>query len=212
MLSVIYHVINKPLVYNLIQTILGGKRVYAFIQKELCKRLTDIPPERVLDVGCGTGTLAESFTGQYFGLDINPEYIKKARATCPGSFICGDATSLPFQSDYFSLVFTFGVLHHLDFDSRTKMLREMWRVCIPGGRLFIIDGLIPSNKANILGYILAKLDRGRFKMRSPQFEAMIESSLTGYLRRDVASLTIFPYEYIFVELVKSVNSDLNQVI
>lgn len=204
MLNTVYKLLEKPAIYDLIQTILGGNRVYAYIQTLLRQKLSSVPACKVLDVGCGTGVFAESFPGSYCGLDINPEYIKKAQKTLAGTFVCGDATALPFDSDSFPLVFTFGVLHHLDADNRKKMLQEMWRVCAPNGRLLIIDGLIPSTRANIIGYVLAKLDRGRFKMRAPHFEEMITNALESNAHAVFSSYRIFPYELACAEITKNI--------
>ncbi|MCL4475154.1 MAG: hypothetical protein M1508_02865 [Nitrospirae bacterium] len=60
----------------------------------------------------------------------------------------------------------------------------------------IIDGLVPSDKLNVIGYTLAKLDRGRFKIRAKEFKEMIAFAYphAGCVRyTDIKS---FPHELV----------------
>jgi len=95
---------------------------------------------RVLDVGCGTGTLAawlaESAGARVWGVDASPEMLAVAREKVPASVGLkeGRAEALPFRDGWFERVVVMLVLHHVD---REAALAEIHRVLGEGGRLVI---------------------------------------------------------------------------
>jgi len=106
--------------------------------------------ESVLDVGCGTGTLALAAkrqvgtTGTVYGVDASPEMIvrseKKARkAGVEVVFKKAFAQRLPFPDAQFDVVLTTVMLHHLPRTARQELAVEMRRVLKPGGRVLAID-------------------------------------------------------------------------
>jgi len=113
-------------------------------RRELIERAVR-PGERVLDVGCLGGALLEHVAGHavVVGVDVIPEALLQAgqRGFRP---VHADASQpLPFASGAFDLVHAGEVLEHL-FDP-LALLRELRRVCKPGGRLI---GTVP-NVANL---------------------------------------------------------------
>lgn len=55
--------------------------------------------DRILDVGCGVGSLEERFPGQEtVGLDRSEAMVRTARERAPGPFVLGDATALPLAT------------------------------------------------------------------------------------------------------------------
>jgi ubiquinone/menaquinone biosynthesis C-methylase UbiE len=108
------------------------------------------PRETVLDVGCGTGTLAIAAkrqvgpTGDVYGLDASPEMIARAekkarRAGVAVSFKNAFGQSLPFADARFDVVLTTVMLHHLPKNARRELAEEIYRVLKPGGRVLAID-------------------------------------------------------------------------
>lgn len=108
------------------------------------------PGESVLDVGCGTGTLAIAAkrrvgdAGKVDGVDASPEMIQRAvkkskRAHSGASFRVSHAESLPFETSHFDVVLSTVMLHHLRRDVRAQAIQEMRRVLKPGGRILIVD-------------------------------------------------------------------------
>jgi ubiquinone/menaquinone biosynthesis C-methylase UbiE len=106
--------------------------------------------ESVLDVGCGTGTLAIAAKyrvgtlGKVTGIDASPEMIgratKKARKQgVEVHFQTAAAQSLPFQDAAFDVVLSTVMLHHLPDDARAMCISEIRRVLRPGGRFLAID-------------------------------------------------------------------------
>jgi ubiquinone/menaquinone biosynthesis C-methylase UbiE len=108
------------------------------------------PGESVLDVGCGTGTLAIAAkrcvgpTGSVYGVDASPAMIARAskkakKAGADVTFENGLAESLPFPDGGFDVVLSTVMLHHLPRKARQQGVREMRRVLKPGGRLLAVD-------------------------------------------------------------------------
>ncbi|MBZ0301757.1 MAG: methyltransferase domain-containing protein [Anaerolineae bacterium] len=108
------------------------------------------PGEKVLDVGCGTGTLAvlakqgDGRTAELHGIDAAPEMIERARqkaktAHVEVDFQPGLAEDIRFEDDAFDLVMNSFMMHHLTPELREKALAEIYRVLKPGGRLLIVD-------------------------------------------------------------------------
>lgn len=108
------------------------------------------PGESVLDVGCGTGSLAIAAkrqvgeTGSVQGIDASPQMIARARhkarkAKLDVGFADGVAESLPFPDARFDVVLSTVMLHHLRKSARPVAVAEMKRVLKPGGRLLLVD-------------------------------------------------------------------------
>jgi ubiquinone/menaquinone biosynthesis C-methylase UbiE len=108
------------------------------------------PGEQVLDVGCGTGTLAMEVArrvgraGHVAGIDPATEQIarartKAARRRVPIDFQTGVIEQLPFPDQTFDVVFSTLMMHHLPAPLKRQGLAEIARVLKPGGRLVIAD-------------------------------------------------------------------------
>jgi ubiquinone/menaquinone biosynthesis C-methylase UbiE len=106
--------------------------------------------EQVLDVGCGTGTLAMEVqsrvgaTGRVAGVDPGAQQIARARAKAarrnlPIEFQIGVIEQLAFPDQTFDVVFSSLMMHHLPAPLKRQGVAEIARVLKPGGRLIIAD-------------------------------------------------------------------------
>jgi ubiquinone/menaquinone biosynthesis C-methylase UbiE len=122
------------------------------------------PGESVLDVGCGTGTLAIAAKrrvgarGDVHGIDASPEMIARAqtkakRAAADVTFEIASAESLPFPDARFDVVLSTVMLHHLRRAAREQCMREIRRVLVPGGRVLVVDfGKIAKQQRGFLDH------------------------------------------------------------
>ena len=108
------------------------------------------PGDQVLDVGCGTGTLALEVkrrvgsAGRVVGIDPGTEQIaracaKAARHHVPIEFQIGVIEQLAFPDQTFDVVLSTLMMHHLPVSLRAQGMAEIARVLKPGGRLIIAD-------------------------------------------------------------------------
>jgi 2-polyprenyl-3-methyl-5-hydroxy-6-metoxy-1,4-benzoquinol methylase len=101
----------------------------------------------VLDVGCGPGTITVDLArrvapGRVLGLDVSPAPLDEARALAARegvevAFAVGDCYALEAADDSFDVVHAHQVLQHLT--DPVAALREMARVCRPGGVVAVRD-------------------------------------------------------------------------
>jgi ubiquinone/menaquinone biosynthesis C-methylase UbiE len=96
--------------------------------------------EKVLEVGCGTGTDLLQFAKHgsvATGVDVTARHVELARARVGdrAQVYQADMRQLPFADNSFDYVYCHGVLHHSDESARA--VREMFRVLRPGGRINI---------------------------------------------------------------------------
>jgi ubiquinone/menaquinone biosynthesis C-methylase UbiE len=113
------------------------------------------PGQRILDVGCGTGTLALMVKtvepeANVVGLDADPEILERARAKAEGAGIeleltPGMSTSMPYPDESFDLVLSTLFFHHLDPAGKRETAREITRVLRRGGELHVADWGRPSD-------------------------------------------------------------------
>jgi ubiquinone/menaquinone biosynthesis C-methylase UbiE len=142
-------VIRTPRRYDFRLWLASWGREARFRDEEI--RLARIAPgDRVLDVGCGTGTLtiaaarAAGPTGHVVGVEPGIEMIDRARAKArkagiPIEFVATAGEALPFPADSFDVVLLSLVLHQLPSDPLHRTMSGIRRVLAPGGRLLAVD-------------------------------------------------------------------------
>ncbi len=122
----------------------GGTRGVAVALTALARELR---PERILEVGCGTGRwLADlrAVTDQLYGLDLSGGMLAQARQRDGRMhLICGRAERLPFPAASFDLVYCVNALHH--FEGQRDFVREARRLLRPGGALAVV-GMNPHGR------------------------------------------------------------------
>ncbi|MEK7642691.1 MAG: pseudaminic acid biosynthesis-associated methylase [Patescibacteria group bacterium] len=88
---------------------------------------------KILEVGANWGlqlmTLQKLGFKNLYGIEVNPFAIEYAHKHTKGIYIIeGDALELPFKDGYFDLVFTSGVLIHIDPKNVPQAMKEIYRV------------------------------------------------------------------------------------
>ena len=128
---------------------------FTFTEKSKFRRnqieLMDIRKgENVLEVGCGTGALsilskiAVGESGEVEGIDIAPKMISNAqqkarKANLNINFKIASVNELPYPDNYFDLVISSLMFHHLPVAVKKEGLEEIYRVLKEEGRLFLCD-------------------------------------------------------------------------
>lgn len=142
-------VLHSAVGYDLLAwlLLLGKQRTF----RERLMRLARLEPgQSVLDVGCGTGSLAIAakrhvgLFGSVHGIDASPEMIARARkkakkAGVDVTFTNGVVEELPFPDKHFDAVLSTLMLHHLPRAVRAHCMRGIRRVLKPGGRVLVVD-------------------------------------------------------------------------
>ncbi len=100
------------------------------------------PGVQVLDLGCAAGEittyLADRFPQAHFtGVDFSRERIGQAKTRSNCSFVCADASKLPFKEASFNWVLAQALYQHLD--DPEAVTEEVWRILANGGKARIVE-------------------------------------------------------------------------
>ena len=156
-------IIHWPARYDLLIWLITLGRETAFREKVV--NLAQLKAgESVLDIGCGTGSLAIAAKrqvgqkGTVVGIDASPEMLARARKKAKKAGVDVEfrnevAEALPFHDAQFDAVLSTVMLHHLPEDARKECMRQVRRVLKPGGRLLAVDfGGAPAGRRSLIGH------------------------------------------------------------
>jgi SAM-dependent methyltransferase len=113
------------------------------------------PDDTVLDVACGPGLVVAAFARvarHVTGIDLTPAMLERARAYAAEqgltnvSWRLGDVLPLPWPDASFTIVTARFAFHH--FLDPFAVLKEMKRVCAPGGTVMVVDSAPAPDKAD----------------------------------------------------------------
>ena len=165
------------------------------------------PDDTVLDVACGGGIVVCAFAPyvrRAIGIDVTPAMLDEAQRLAAEEGLTnvewrrGDVNSLPFEDASFTIVVTRFSVHH--FPDPAAVLREMARVCAPGGRLVVVDMYASQDPAKAVEFNRLERLRDPSHMRSLTLAELIalfgeaglpEPQVTFYeLRDEVRNLLV----------------------
>ncbi len=146
------HALTLPL-YDPLVKLLGGDPT----RRILVEQAAIQPGHRVLEIGCGTGSLVLLVKRLHpdvdvVGLDPDPKALargrrKTERAGVSIQFDQGFADEMPYPEGSFDRVFSSFMFHHLRRNEMEETLREVRRVLKPGGFLHMLDFGGPESRA-----------------------------------------------------------------
>lgn len=165
-------------------------------RRKLVRMASQLKPERILDVATGTGDLALLLAKRIEGVSVTgvdisegmlsvakEKAVKRGMDGCV-SFSREDALELSFDSDRFDgVTVAFGVRN---FENLERGMSELLRVLRPGGRLFVLELSMPTNRfilwfyrlyfSNILPFI------GRLTSKSPTAYRYLYDSVEDFAK------------------------------
>jgi SAM-dependent methyltransferase len=115
--------------------------------------------DRLLDVACGPGLVVCAFAPHVqaaTGIDVTPAMLERARRLAADRGLAnvtwrqGDVYALPYVDGSFTIVTTRFSFHH--FLDPAAVLREMVRVCAPGGRIVVVDDYASEDPAKAAAF------------------------------------------------------------
>lgn len=166
--------------------------------------------QKILDLACGTGTLAIAIKKkcretEVTGYDVDEEILRMARkkakqAQIEINFERGYSDVLPFADESFDRVFSTLFFHHLTLERKNKTLREIVRVLKPNGEFHLADFALPRNKSQFLlskwvriidGYETTHDNlRGRLMALMEQ-SGFASVQRTGYFKTIIGTIRLF---------------------
>ncbi len=138
-------------------------------KKHLVEMADIKPDDTVLDIGCGTGTLAigikKTVSGaNVIGIDGDPEILEIARRKAHKEkvgivFDQGLSFELPYPDGQFDRCLSSLFFHHLTLNNKLRTFREIHRVLKVGGECHVADWGKPTNLfMRLLYYQIQVLD------------------------------------------------------
>jgi class 3 adenylate cyclase/SAM-dependent methyltransferase len=144
--------------------------------------------ERVLDLGCGTGTLAiracqRQPAARVVGIDADPRMIERARRKAHAAGVelelqPGSATDLPYADRSCDVVLSSLLFHHLGRDAKRAAADEIARVLVPGGRVVIADWGAPTDPLMRVLFLTVQLVDG-FETTRDNVEGRLPAMLSA---------------------------------
>lgn len=132
----------------------------------LKKYMPDFKDKTVLDIGCGIGRLSELFAADFrevYGVDISEEMIEQGKDRLEilknVHLYATDGLHYPFENDFFDLIFSFVVFHHMPSTEVVEQnFKEVYRTLKTGGiaKIQIRGGKRPLRWQWYHGYAFSK--------------------------------------------------------
>lgn len=183
--------------YEAFQKMLGARAARKRFVREF---LRPFDGARLLDVGCGTGSLLDDLPPHvvYVGYDMNPAYIEAARRRygSRATFHCAAVGDEPPQlgDARFDFVVAKSLLHHLDDVDAHRVIAAARRLLIPGGVFVSSDNVFYEGQP-FVSRALAALDRGG-SVRTPEgYRHLVEPHFADVETHLVTDMLPIPYAH-----------------
>ena len=176
--SLLYKILRFSFVYKTMQFLVTKKNTYKFIYETILK--TD-ENSIVLDCGCGPAQYRNLIKcSKYVGIDFNEKYIARAIKKYPkDNFYLSDISTFGFEkSEKFSHIFLIGLLHHLNDDNASKLIKNLAKQLDNNGKIVSIDPLYDYEKKDIysrMANYFASKDRGNFVRTEKEYKKLINA-------------------------------------
>jgi len=174
---------------------------YEFFVKAKARIITDLLAQfdgaadvRLLDVGCGVGTLHEHLGGAFagiYGVDVSEVSIEVAKQRHPEfEYRVMEENEIPYPAAAFDIVTVINVLHHVDPEGWPDFVLELKRVIRPGGIACIIEHN-PLNPLTRLVVLRCPFDRDAHLLKAAQANHLLEGAGFTHVRSSYFLVTPF---------------------
>ena len=133
---------------------------------------------RLLDVGCGVGTLHPYLAGLFdeiSGTDVSAPCIAEAAQRCPNNSYAAAAPGAPLAGGGYDVTLAVCTLHHVPPKEWQAFVAEMARVTRPGGLVCVIEHN-PLNPLTRLAVNRCPFDEDAVLLRSGETEALLRAA------------------------------------
>ncbi len=138
---------NYRNIHNNTLKLSGAESDYFSLHKiEIIKFENNSKPIKFLDFGCGDGNSSNHFNklmpqSNYYGIDVSEKSIEvaNARKSESNSFTHFNGYIIPFENDFFDVIFAANVFHHIHFDLHENLFKEIHRVLKKGGKFYLFE-------------------------------------------------------------------------
>ena len=175
--------LEYPPVYRLQAAVLAPGAEAAIVRR-IEQVLQQLPPaKRLVDVGCGPQSWLFHLGLQPVGVDVSLSYLREYTQR-GASAVAASAAALPLAGQSCDAVWSVGLLHHLPDALAVTALREMLRVCRPGGYVAVFDAVLPHSAwRRPLASLIRRGDRGRFMRSQPALRQLFPGADAWHCER-----------------------------
>lgn len=190
-------------VYQLYQWLVGAHKYTRLFAHEYIRYQKG---QKILDIGCGPADILKYLPKEvhYTGLDLNEDYIRKARKAYPDKlFLAGDINeaSFPLDDQQFDVVFFIGVQHHLEDESVEKILRFAYKKLKSDGRMLSLEPVRTPGQHFIERWFMNN-DRGKFIRDEQSYQKITQSVFTNIKTEIIPDTMNIPFTIIITEASK----------
>ena len=166
-------------------------------RKKIVKKYITKPNVKVLDIGCGPAEILSTLPNiQYYGFDINPNYINSAKKKYAHKtkFFCKKFTSKDTKLlPKFDHILLLGILHHLNDREINALMLNIKKNLKRKGNVITLDNIFINNQ-NFIAKFLIQMDKG-MNVRSKKGYLNILKNHFKKINSKVYHQKFIPYTY-----------------
>lgn len=200
----IHSLLRFNFIYNLVQTLLGSKHCRDIFIKEYVKPANG---QKILDFGCGTGTLFEELKNlkdlTYYGIEPNVRYVEACQNLYGNFqnayFINGSIDELGQIPVKFDSIIVSAVLHHLKTEYWADIVHSLYLKLNEGGKLIFLDIVYHPSQHPVSKFLIS-LDRGESVLNIDEYLKFLKGDyvVNSDLRTDLMRI---PYSHLITTII-----------
>jgi SAM-dependent methyltransferase len=152
---------------------------------DFMRRVVPLDGARVIELGCGKADLSRGLLGRGLvksvtGLEVDQRQHAANIASNPLSglrFLAGGAEAIPLPGAQFDLALMLKSLHHVPLDRMDAAIKEIRRVLVPGGYLYVSEPVYGGEFNEVV-----RLFHDEGAVRAAAYRALRNAGATGVLK------------------------------